>query len=62
MWPEEENMTDVARREECDLCGQKTVKMADMANIGEYNGYGQKRVVQRMWPEEGNLKDMARGG
>ena len=33
-----------------------------MANIGEYNGCGQKRVVQRMWPEEGNLRDMARGG
>ena len=37
-------------------------KMADMASKGEYNGCGQKRVVQRMWPEERNLTDMARRG
>ena len=29
---------------------------------GEFNGFGQMRVIQRMWPEEGNLSDMARRG
>ena len=33
-----------------------------MASKGEYNGCGQKRVVQKMWPEERNLTDMARRG
>ena len=34
----------------------------DVARRGEFNGPGQKRVIQRMWPEEGNLSDMARRG
>ena len=33
-----------------------------VARRGEFNGCGQKRVIQRMWPEEGNLSDMARRG
>ena len=42
-----------------------------MARRGEYNGCGQKRVIQRMWPEEGSIKiwpevgniiDVARSG
>ena len=27
----------------------------DVARRGEHNGYGHKRVIQRMWPEEGNI-------
>ena len=37
-------------------------KMADMVRKGEYNGCGQKRVIQRMWPEDGSINDLARSG
>ena len=33
-----------------------------VARRGEYNGFGQKRVIKLMWPEEGNLTDVARRG
>ena len=28
-----------------------------VARRGEYNGCGQKRVIQRMWPEDGSIND-----
>ena len=36
--------------------------ITDVARRGEYNGCGQKKVVQRMCPEEGNINDLARSG
>ena len=33
-----------------------------VARRGEYNGCGQKRVIQTMWPEEGSINDLARSG
>ena len=36
--------------------------IAVVARRGEYNGCGQKRVIQRMWPEEGSINDLARSG
>ena len=32
------------------------------ARRGEFNGCGQKRVIQRVWPVEGNITDMPRRG
>ena len=63
MWPEEGNTKDVARRGEFIVIWLRIrVHITDVAKRGEYNGCGQKRVIQRMWPEEGNINDLARSG
>ena len=52
MWPEEGNIIDAA---------SKWIKwLIVTSKMGNLNGSGRKRVIQRIWPEEENLTDMDR--
>ena len=53
MWPEEGNITDMARKREYKMIWQDVGNIIVVARRGKYNECGQKRVMQRMWPEEG---------